>query len=333
MADHALTPPILIISLSRSGGKLVRALLDGHPQIRALPFEHWQSHLKFKLRAATFKHFSTLDAGAKVDACGGAHARRKIRALHGAEIAAATMSDWLRAAETAVTPADIFTGLADAYFPQVGNTGPGKATVNHSGSLCLLTRDQIEMLFGPARHVLTIRDPRAVWTSEHARRSERYTADRAQRGTVTQTELTTHLARSARDDEGGSPYLREFCEEYRYMLNVHATRPDIVALRFEDLVQSPEAHMRAIAGRLDLAWDSRLLEPTQLGKPRRANSSFERRNGVDASAADDWVSRISAPDRAFIERMLGDCIRFSDRSWESDVLKGVDAQRSRPAGN
>ena len=331
MTDHTAALPILIISLSRSGGKLVRSLLDGHPQVRALPFEHWQSNLKFKLRASAFKRFSTLDARGKVDACGGAHAHRKIRAVNGADVAAATMSSWLRAAETAVSPADIFAALADSYFSQIGNTGPGKATVNHSGSLCLLTRDQIDMLFGPARHILTVRDPRAVWTSEHARRAERYTADRAQRGIVTQTEFGTHLERSARDADGGSAYLREFCDEYRYMLNVHATRDDIVALRFEDLVQSPETHMRRIAARLNLTWDPRLLEPTQLGKPRRANSSFERTRGVDASAADDWVSRIASADRDFIERTLGDCLSFSDRGWTSDVFVSAAAVPTSPA--
>jgi hypothetical protein len=325
VTGQAAALPILIISLSRSGGKLVRLLLDGHPQIRALPFEHWQSRVKLKLRTEIFTRFSTLDAHEKVEACGGAHALRKIQRVSGADVATATMSSWLRAAETATSPPDIFAALADSYFAQIGNTGPGKATVNHSGSLCLHTRDQIDMLFGPARHVLTIRDPRAVWTSEHARRVQRYTADRAQRGFVTQAELATHLERSARDADGGSPYLRALCDEYRSMLDVHATRADVIVIRFEHLVQSPERHMRRLAARLGIAWDPRLIEPTQLGQPRRANSSFERTTGIDASAAEGWISRIMSADRDFIERTLGDCVEFSDRGWTSDVFAAAEA--------
>lgn len=301
--------PILVISLSRSGGKLVRTLLDGHPQIRALPFEHWHTQRKCRIDQSAIQRFSTLDAREKLDTCGAAHAERKIRGLHDAETAAATMNAWLRAAEAAVTPANLFPALVDAYFAQVGIAGSGNVVVNHSGSLCLFPRVDIEMLFGPARHVLSVRDPRAVWVSGDALRTRRHTFDRARQ-------------MSERED-GASKYLRAFCEHYRVMLSEHASRPDVVALRFEDLVQSPEAVMRVLADRLDLVWDTRLLQPTQLGQPRRANSSFERSSGIDASAAEDWVSRIAADDRDYIERKLGDFIRFFDRRCDVMAVRAL----------
>jgi hypothetical protein len=53
---------ILVVSLRRSGGKLVRWLLDGHPDIRALPFEHWHSDRKGKFPGSILNRLGRMSA-------------------------------------------------------------------------------------------------------------------------------------------------------------------------------------------------------------------------------------------------------------------------------
>lgn len=57
---------ILIVSLRRSGGKLLRRSLDGHPRIRALPFEHWHTAKKGRFPGPILERFGELSAEEKL---------------------------------------------------------------------------------------------------------------------------------------------------------------------------------------------------------------------------------------------------------------------------
>ena len=296
--------------MSRSGGKLVRTLLDGHPQLRVLPFEHWQTPRKVKFNAASVAHFSRMDATAKLDCCGAAHAQTAMRKLHGNAFVNAVMTLWQSDAVGAETPAQLFQSLGARYFDALGSADRSKPIVNHCGSLCLLTPTQLDSLFGIASHILTIRDPRAVWVSKKALSANKHhrTIQRVNAGDTSQRSSARYVKMTRRRD-GAPNYLQQFCNNYRFMVTTHYRRPEALVLRFEDLIQAPETNLRGIAGRLGLTWDPCLLEPTQLCKPRMANTSFTREAGIDPSAARDWRSRIDPGDRAFIEAQLADELR------------------------
>ena len=85
-------------------------------------------------------------------------------------------------------------------------------------------------------------------------------------------------------------------DNYRSVVRQHVGQYGVVVVRFEDLVENPEAAMRELARQLGTEWHPTLLVPTQLGRPGGANTSFTRNTGIDASAkgkdSDDLVERV-----------------------------------------
>jgi hypothetical protein len=89
------------------------------------------------------------------------------------------------------------------------------------------------------------------------------------------------------------------------MVARYAACPDVIRIRFEDLVTSPEATMRRLATTLAIGWNPTLLAPTRLGVSHAPNSSFSRPgNGIHDRAADDWVDRLAPSVRSYIEETL-----------------------------
>jgi hypothetical protein len=88
--------------------------------------------------------------------------------------------------------------------------------------------------------------------------------------------------------DGVLGHLREFCEDYRGMIARYAACTDVIRIRFEDLVTSPESTMRQIATQLAIEWNPTRLEPIQLGMAHRSNSSFRWRHAAidDRATAD-----------------------------------------------
>jgi hypothetical protein len=293
---------LLIVSLSRSGGKLLRMLLDGHPAFNVFPFEHWNRASKGKIPTRQMEAFDRLSVDDKLAAAGAAHVERKLLGVH-PEARVAVMHAWRVEAAGAATLAAMYESLARTYFTALG-AAPDAVVVNHCGSLCRFTRDQLDAVFGKGRHVLTIRDPRAVFVSMEGLRDRKFAADRIQKGKVSAAAVARHVERAAAIDSAEG-YLREFCTNYRNMVARYAACRDVIRMRFEDLVRSPEATMRRLATTLAIPWDPILLAPTQLRVSQAPNSSFNRPgNGIHERAADDWVDRLAPPVRSYIEETL-----------------------------
>jgi hypothetical protein len=296
---------VLIVSLSRSGGKLLRMLLDGHPALNAFPFEHWNRPSKNKIPTRRMEIFTRLSDADKLETAGASHVERKLGRLHPPELVAKVMEAWrLEAAGAKSLPA-MYEHLAHAYFPAVGRTADA-SVVNHCGSLCRFARDQVDAVFGKGKHLLTIRDPRAVFTSMEGLLDRKFTREQGSNGTVSPSALERHVKKRATTN-AVSGYLREFCNDYRNMVAGYASSRDVLRIRFEDLVTAPESTMRRIASELAIQWDATLLEPTQLGTSHRANSSFARRGAaIHDRAARDWAQRIDPSVCRYIEGTLAD---------------------------
>lgn len=294
---------LLIVSLSRSGGKLLRMLLDGHPEVNAFPFEHWNRPSKNKIPTRRMKIFSSLPDDAKLETAGAAHVERKLGRLHPHALVAEVMNAWQAEATGAQFLPAMYQHLAHAYFPRVGRTRDA-VVVNHCGSLCRFTREQIAAVFGQGKHLLTIRDPRGVFCSVQGLLNRKFTPDQEEDGDISTSAFQRHLEKRQTID-GVSGYLREFCEDYRGMVARYAACDDVIRIRFEDLVTSPESTTRRLAAQLAIGWDPTLLEPTQLGMAHRPNSSFRRRHAaIDDRAADDWVERLDPFVCKYIEEAL-----------------------------
>jgi hypothetical protein len=299
---------LLIISLSRSGGKLLRMLLDGHTRLNVFPFEHWNRPVKASYPAHRIEAFERMSVDEKLATAGARFVERKIRRLHPDALATAVMRAWMADAAKATTLPAMYDSLGHRYFEAIGRDFTDQV-VNHCGGLCRLTPTQIDAVFGPGTHLITIRDPRAVFVSMQALRYKKFTFKRIRMGKVSESDTERHIARMEVVD-GASGYLRGFCDDYRNMVAQHAGRKEIIRVRFEDLVTSPEATMRQVCGRLGFPWEPALLAPTQFGVPRSANSSYGRQgDGIHAQAAADWQRRIAPAVCTYIEEALADEMR------------------------
>jgi hypothetical protein len=279
-------------------------LLDGHPALNVFPFEHWNRHSKNKIPTRRMQIFARLADDEKLETAGASHVERKLGRRHPPALVAEVMHAWRVEAAGAESLPAMYEHLAHAYFPAVGRARDA-LVVNHCGSLCRFMRDQIDAVFGKGKHLLTIRDPRAVFTSMKGLLDRKFTDD----GTadkVSASALERHLTKLKTTD-AVSGYLREFCVDYRNMVAGYAGCRDVLRIRFEDLVTAPESTMRGIASELALQWDQSLMAPTQLGTSRRANSSFARRGGsIHGRAASDWAERIDPSVCRYIEEALSD---------------------------
>jgi hypothetical protein len=294
---------VLIVSVSRIGGKLVRTLLDGHPEVNAFPYEHWNRRSKNEIPTHRMEAFARMSAEEQLATAGAPQAELKLLRVHEPSLVAEVMRAWRAATVGARVLPDMYEALARTYFPAIGRARDA-VVVNHCGSLCRFTRDQVDGVYGKGTHVLTIRDPRAVFSSMQGLLSLKFTSDRLQKGVVSPSRLERHLKKLETID-AASGYLREFCEDYRSMVANYAACPDVIRLRFEDLVTSPEATMRSLAQRLGIRWETTLLEPTQLGGAHSPNSSFDRQGAaIHSGAAADWVGRIEPATRRYIEDTL-----------------------------
>ena len=296
---------VLIVSLSRSGGKLMRMLLDGHPEINAFPFEHWNRTSKNSIPTGRMEVFDHLSVDAKLATAGAAHAERKLKRLHPSAFVADVMGAWRVETARAGTLAAMYESLTLTYFTALGKA-PDALVVNHCGSVSRFGRDQLDAVYGTGRHVLTIRDPRAVFISMQGLLFRKFTLKRALNGRIPVAPLERHIEKLEAIN-AVSGYLREFCEDYRNMVARYGASSEVLRVRFEDLVRSPEATMRRLAAQLGIRWDETLLAPTQLGETHSPNSSFARTgSSIHARAADDWVGRIAPAVCRAIEEALPD---------------------------
>lgn len=209
---------VLSVSLSRSGGKLLRMLLDGHSQLNEFPFEHWNRTSKKSIPARNLEVFDRLTVEQRIATAGGEHAQRKLLRLHPQPLVDDVMQSWrTRSAHAATLPA-MYEALAAAYFGVLARPA-GATVVNHCGSLCRFTPDEVDRVFGSGQHVLTIRDPRAVFSS-----MDRLLELKVQKGELSGSALERHHEkRETVDVDGASGYLRDFCEDYRSMFTRYAT--------------------------------------------------------------------------------------------------------------
>jgi hypothetical protein len=239
----------------------------------------------------------------RLSTAGAAHVERKLTRLHSAALVENVMQAWRADAARVTSFAALYESLAHSYFTALGR--PRNALViNHCGSLSCFSRDQLDAVYGAGKHLLTIRDPRAVFRSMQGLLLRKFTPKRVLKGKVPATVLERHTQKLEATN-GVSGYLREFCENYREMVALYASCPEVIRIRFEDLVKTPEPMMRRLATQIGIRWDATLLTPTELGIEHEPNSSFERSGGtIHARAADDWVGELAPSVCRYIEGTL-----------------------------
>jgi hypothetical protein len=275
-----LTENILITSLRRSGGTLVQRLLDHHPECSVFPFEYVFSTRKREFSWTSNLAFPLLSPEKKLWACGlGISLAKKLDRCHpDRDDDAAYRSELLALASRSRSVAAFYSRSAEAYFRRYQGGGLRSKLVNHLPNLCALSALKLHRTFGRHRAILTIRDPRAVFVSLVNKRNTIYTDD----------------------------VIPDLCRDWRQCVEEqHLGDPDVISFRFEDLVHHPESIMTSVADRLGIRFEACLLQPTRVGQPIRANTSFARTPEIDPSAADSWKTELADGPRREIEARLG----------------------------
>jgi hypothetical protein len=161
--------------------------------------------------------------------------------------------------------------------------------INHCASLCTLTPEQIRGIFGDARYIMTLRDPRATFTS-----TERNSQKRA-------------AAKGRTMPPADRRGVEQFCTTWRRSVETYYLEPKrAICLRFEDLVREPRKAMEQLASAMEIPFHETLLSPEQLGNAVNANTTFTRKSGIDPVAADSWREHLDPTWQRLIEDRLGD---------------------------
>ncbi len=280
----------LIISMRRTGGTLLGNLLDGHPDCSVFPFEHWHTRRKSVYDARRHKLFSWMTPGMKFRHCGPKRMwKKKFVLAHGSDRWPEFYADLLEQARGANSPAEFYDRTAELYFGRYHPGGLGPIVVNHSAHLCTLPPEQLRDIFGEARYIMTLRDPRATFAS-------------------TERGIQKKAERKGRDKPDFDPRrLERFCNDWRWSTENYYLEPNrAICMRFEDLVREPRKTMEQLATAMEISFQETLLSPERLGNSMNANSSFSRKPGIDPAAADSWREHLDPTWKQMIEDRLGD---------------------------
>jgi hypothetical protein len=271
---------VLVASMRRSGGTLLANLFDGHPDCNVFPFEDWHTQRKAQFSTLHNFLFPFLPSRLKLFVCGFQNAsyQRKLEKWQAGSDLDGYRQRLREQAARATRVSDFYRDSSELYFRFFHARGPRALLINHCADLCTLAPWQLRRIFGSYRMILPVRDPRAVFCSmlhlEHGRFSERS--------------------------------LPTFCRNWeRSVKRYYLGDPSVHSLRYEDLVTEPKATMESLSQSLRIEFSTVLLEPSRGERPTEANTSFERKSGIDPAAASSWRSRLDARVREEIESRLG----------------------------
>ena len=274
-----------IVGVSRSGTSLLLSLLDGHPQVLALPLEtkvfQW-NHADDPVSA----FFDKTQFGKRLLDEGSAARETFERVMRAHLKGPCEFDDGLRAVAAATA----------AVWPRPDARLWIEKTPRH--------RNQLPMLlerFGPRTRALVVqRDPRATFASHKARwdRKGERAARRFARKWLTVHALTQHFL---------------------------THEPGVMVTRYEDFVLDTGREMARIAEHFGIDDHPALRVPSKLGEGWAGNSSFDdgctrdpdearardaaAAPAIDSSSVDRWRTFLDADELETLELLLGPAMR------------------------
>jgi hypothetical protein len=284
-------PMVLISQIQRSGGHLLSALLDGHPQLHCHPGEIQVGH-------PGKSEWPRLDLGASVDdwleilrepwlpdSFQRGYRKRYAKQLIPFTIVPSFIESLFRLVVSS-DPPDTQRAILDRYFTAFFNAwldcqGLWELPKRWLAGFCPRlawgeSRGRWWADYPDGRLVAMVRDPRG-WYASARPHKERY--------------LDLDAA------------LKEWRQGMNEIADAKGESPDqVFVLTYEQLVAEPEAVMRALAAWLGIDWTDSLLNPTFNRCPIPANSSFDLpAGGVRSEPLDRWRIELDDTERSLIE--------------------------------
>lgn len=273
--------------MSRSGGTLTNNLLDGHPACNVFPFEYWNTCNKNQIKQPYYALYRFLPRRLKLREAG-FHQRLEdmITTIHGDGAYDRLVEEVGRRVGPVRNLPQFYDLFQEVYFPGFCGHPRRSVTVNHIANICKRPTPYIEKIFGPAKYVVSIRDPRATFASH------------------------TRLREKTRGRPFDDKELVDFCRLWRDVANRFwiTPEPNAYGLRYEDLVRNTEQTMRGLCEFMEIAFDSCILQPSRLGEPIQANSSYDTMTTVSDSPLERWKQTLDTRQQQMIETKLADVL-------------------------
>ena len=290
MPQAILNPsPIFILGCHKSGTSLMRSLLDGHTDLKVIPFE---SHVMALMGKQVLYDYRKQEAMPQADFKANLLQLLRQYASSKDRTADAMLSDDMDviSAQQFIASANQPTDVKEAFqlivdclphvFPQGEFTQePSRLvekSVEHHGFI-----DELYRAFPDAQFIHLIRNPYAnvVGLRKFKAKIQGYPLFHRVMSSI-QSSMDVAI------DQGSSKNK-----------NHHV-------IRHEDLVQRPEQTMQALAKAVNLSWDECLLSPSVMAEPWSGNSSHGQTKGIDASKVDAWQTQIHAFESWQVNRKL-----------------------------
>lgn len=277
---------IFITGASRSGTTLLSFVLRNHREVLGLkelqyfgnawdPREKLRHFSRSQSIAAAAEIFARQEQGILSARTAPAHRR-----------AATELVDGLGAA--AADPAVLFAAAVHHLAQAAGKQIPCEQTPRY----IFYARALLD-IYPTAQVVHMVRDPRAVMASQKMR---------WQRRRLAADGVKVPRYQSLRVWVNYHPYTvaRLWSQATRAALAL-VQHPRVTLVRFEDLLQQPEATVRELCGRVGLSYDARMLDVGQINSSHQSSAGGARR-GLHTAAIDTWRQVLSRTETAIAER-------------------------------
>jgi hypothetical protein len=291
-------PLILISQIQRSGGTLLSSLFDGHPQLHVHPWE-------VQIGDPTKADWPQLDPAADADAW--------LQMLAQPWLARAFDAGYRKSghagdSDDGSVPMMIVPAFVDRLFRVLAaDNSPSSSREILDTYFTALFNAWLDYqgLWDRPKELIVGFCPRLAWGESRARWRSDYPDGRLI-AVVRDPRAWYASARSQAPDERYADIAAALAEWDRGLTEIAEARaesPDsVIVVTYERLVTEPERVMRALAERLQIDWDERLLEPTFNRRPVSANTSFSMpSSGVRTESLQRWQAELSAGDQAYIE--------------------------------
>ena len=155
---------------------------------------------------------------------------------------------------------------------------------------------EILELFGTARAVIMVRDPRDVLLSQK---------NRWKRRQLSAVDRRTTRRNAVRAWSGYNPTtISLLWRSGARLAERFAQDPRVVVVRFEDLLEDPEGQTRRICSGLDLEFDPAMLDVPRVGSSHQADQPDVR--GIDRNASGRWKSGLTPTEVWICQRINRD---------------------------
>jgi omega-hydroxy-beta-dihydromenaquinone-9 sulfotransferase len=285
---------IFITGASRSGTTLLSFVLRNHAEVLGLKeLQYFGQVWDPRDKQRRFSRSQSVAAAAAIFACQeqGILAARIAPSHH---LTATELVD--RLGDESANPAVLFAAAVHQLARAAGKHIPCEQTPRY----IFYARALLE-IYPAAQIVHMVRDPRAVMASQKMR---------WQRRRLAADGVKVPRYQSLRVWVNYHPYtVARLWSQATAAALALAQHPRVTLVKFEDLLQQPEATVRGLCGRLGLSYERGMLDVGQINSSFQSSAGGARR-GLHTAAIDTWRQILSRTETAIAERR---CDHLMDR--------------------